>query len=274
MKSIFKILKYRKYKVSFVALIMMILIGLVSLIYTPHNPLSLDVNARLMAPSAGHLLGTDHFGRDLFSRIMIGIRISLKISFFTICFAVILGSILGSISGYFQGITDRIISSITDAFLAMPGILLALALIAVFGSSVSGLVIALGIAYTPNVTRVIRGAVLSLKKNEFVDAAYLMGRSPFKIIFFHILPNTIGPVTVLATSFFAQALLSESALSFLGLGVPPPYPSLGGILAESRRFMNEAPWLAIFPGLFIISILLCINWLGDALRDYFDPRNT
>ncbi|MBV1900652.1 MAG: ABC transporter permease [Kordiimonadaceae bacterium] len=263
----------RKYKVSAVGLSLIVCIAFIGAFVTPHDPLLLNANTRLHPPSIEFLFGTDHFGRDLLSRMMIGIGVSLQVSFFTVLFSLVAGALLGATAGYFRGATDRVISGVTDAFLAMPGILLALALISVFGSSIQGLVIALGVAYTPNVTRVIRGAVLSLRESEFVEAARLMGRSHFKIILLHILPNTIGSITVLASSFFAQALLSESALSFLGLGVPPPYPSLGGILAESRRFMDDAPWLAILPGLLIVCTLLCINWLGDALRDHFDPRN-
>jgi len=273
MLPISNILNQRKYKISAAGLFCIIILALTSFLFTPYDPIILDVNSRLVSPGASHLLGTDHFGRDLLSRMMVGIRVSLTVSFLTACFAIIAGSILGALSGYFRGTTDMVISGITNAFLAMPGILLALALISVYGSSVGGLIVALGIAYTPNVTRVVRGVVLSLRESEFVEAAKTMGRSHLKILLLHILPNTIGPITVLASSFFAQALLSESALSFLGLGVPPPFPSLGGILAESRRFMEDAPWLAIFPGLLIVCTLLCINWLGDALRDYFDPKN-
>ncbi|MFC3052913.1 ABC transporter permease [Kordiimonas pumila] len=272
MSLISTIKSQKKYRFSAIGLICIISLSIVGVLITPYDPLTLNVDARLLAPSATHPFGTDHFGRDLLSRMMVGIAVSLKVSFFTVLFATIVGALLGAVAGYFRGIPDRLISGITDAFLAMPGILLALALISVFGASTTGLVVALGIAYTPNVTRVIRGAVLSLRESEFVEAARLMGRSHLKIILLHILPNTIGAITVLTSSFFAQALLSESALSFLGLGVPPPYPSLGGILAESRRFMDMAPWLAVFPGVLIVCTLLCINWLGDAFRDHFDPR--
>lgn len=272
-KLIPQVFRERRYRYSAVGLSLLIALAIVGSLVTPHNPLNLSVENRLSAPSLIYILGTDHFGRDLLSRMMIGLGVSLKVSFFTVLFALLAGSALGSLAGYFHGWVDRFVSGLTDAFLAMPGILLALALISVFGSSVEGLVIALGIAYTPNVTRVIRGTVLSLRQSEFVEAAKLMGRSHLQIILLHILPNTVGPVTVLASSFFAQALLSESALSFLGLGVPPPHPSLGGILAESRRFMEDAPWLALFPGVMIVCTLLCINWVGDALRDHFDPRN-
>lgn len=273
MRDLFgNIFKGRRYTLSAFGLAVIVSLSFIGLYFTPHNPLQLSVDSRLESPSLTHLFGTDHFGRDLLSRMMLGIGVSLKVSFFTVLFALIFGLVLGAISGYFRGWVDRIVSGITDSFLAMPGILLALALISVFGSSIEGLIFALGIAYTPNVTRVIRGTVLSLRESEFVQAAALMGRGHFRIILLHILPNTIGPVTVLASSFFAQALLSESALSFLGLGVPPPNPSLGGILAESRRFMDDAPWLAIFPGLLIVFTLLSINWVGDALRDYFDPK--
>lgn len=248
-------------------------VALLALFYTPSDPLALDAARRLHPPSADHWLGTDHFGRDVLSRVMVGLGVSLKVSALSVSLALLLGSLLGALAGYFGGLVDRALNVVIDAFLTLPGILFALALVAVFGGSVTGLVVALGLAYTPNVARVVRGLVLSLRTRGFVDAARLMGRGNGAILLYHIVPNTVGPVTVLATSFFAQALLSESALSFLGLGVPPPYPSLGGILAESRRFIDSAPWLAIAPGATIVLTLLTINLLGDALRDHFDPRD-
>ena len=272
MRRFFIILARPAYTFSSIGLVFICLLASVGVIYTPFDPLALEVNARLEAPSLTHWLGTDHFGRDLFSRLLVGAGVSLRVSLATVLVALSLGIVLGTSAGYFRGVVDRVISAIVDAFLAMPGILMALALIAVVGASEAGVIIALGLAYTPNIARVVRGNVLSLREANFVEAARLFGHPHWFIIARHIVPNVIGPLTVLASSYFAQALLSESVLSFLGLGVPPPYPSWGGILAESRQFISEAPWLSIFPGLTIVWALLCINLTGDALRDYFDPR--
>lgn len=246
--------------------------ALLGAVHTPHDPLALDVASRLHAPSAAHWLGTDQFGRDQLSRLLIGAGVSLRVSIATVLLALLAGVLLGAVAGYFRGPVDRVIGGLVDAFLAMPGILLALALIAVMGASEGGVILALGLAYTPNVTRVVRGSVLSLRGMPYVEAARLFGHPHWFIIARHIVPNVVGPVTVLGSSYFAQALLSESVLSFLGLGVPPPHPSWGGLLAEGQAFIADAPWLSVFPGLAIALALLCINLTGDAVRDHFDPR--
>lgn len=260
------------YALAAAGLLAICLLALVGSLWTPQDPLALSVTERLAPPSSAHWLGTDPFGRDLLSRLMIGAGVSIRISVATVLTALFLGIALGTMAGYFGGIIDRVVSAIVNAFLAMPGILLALALISVLGASEIGVILALGLAYTPNVARVVRGSVLSLRENAFVEAAHLFGHPHWFVILRHIVPNMIGSLTVLASAYFAQALLSESMLSFLGLGVPPPYPSWGGILAESRAFASDAPWLSIFPGLMIVIALLCINLTGDALRDYLDPR--
>ncbi len=272
MRRLLSILARPAYAFSALGLMLILLLALLGAVYTPFDPLALEVDTRLKPPSFSHWLGTDHFGRDLLSRLLVGAGVSMRVSLATVMVALSLGIVLGASAGYFRGAVDRVISGIIDAFLAMPGILLALALIAVVGASELGVIIALGLAYTPNVARVVRGNVLSLRETNFVEAARLFGHPHWFIIGRHIVPNVIGPLTVLASSYFAQALLSESVLSFLGLGVPPPYPSWGGILAESRQFVSDAPWLSIFPGLAIVISLLCINLTGDAIRDYFDPR--
>lgn len=273
MKALLQAFRRPVYRLSLLGLALILFAAILGMLYTPFDPLALSVDTRLKPPSSVHWLGTDHFGRDLFSRLLIGAGVSLRVSVVAVLLALTLGVSLGTVAGYFRGIPDRIISGITDAFLAMPGILLALALIAVLGASETGVIVALGLAYTPNITRVVRGNVLSLRETNFVEIAQIFNHPHWFIIARHIIPNVVGPLTVLASAYFAQALLSESVLSFLGLGVPPPYPSWGGILAESRPFMSDAPWLSIFPGLMIVISLLCINLTGDALRDYFDPRS-
>lgn len=241
-------------------------------LWTPYDPLKLSFREKLAAPSALHWLGTDEFGRDVLSRLMAGAATSVWISILTVMLAVIMGAMIGLFSGYMRGWTDRIIMAFNDALLAFPGILLSLGLLAVVGANKYGIILALGIAYTPSVARVVRGAVLSLREREFIAASRVMGNSEAFTMVRHILPNCIAPLTVLATSMFGYVILAESALSFLGLGVPPPAPTWGNMLAGARPYIGQAAWLGIFPGLAISLTLLGVNLLGDAVRDRLDPR--
>lgn len=239
--------------------------------WTPFDPMTPDFAHRLHAPNTTYWLGTDEFGRDTFSRILYGATTSVGISFMTVVIAMVAGTMLGLIAGYMRGWVDRVMMCFTDALLAFPGMLLALGLLAVVGANKYGIVVALGIAYLPSVLRLVRGTVLPLREREFVHASRIMGNSEMFILFRHILPNCFGPMMVLATSMFGWVLLAESSLSFLGLGVPPPAPTWGNMLAGSRPFMMQAGWLGIFPGLCISMTLLGINLLGDALQDKLDP---
>jgi len=241
-------------------------------LWTPYDPLALSFRAKLVAPSAVHLFGTDEFGRDVLSRIMAGAATSVWISILTVVCAVVLGTLIGIFSGYVRGWVDRVIMAFNDALLAFPGILLALGLLAVIGANKYGIIVALGLAYAPSVARVMRGTVLSLREQEFISASRVVGNSEAFTMARHVLPNCIAPLTVLATSMFGWVLLAESALSFLGLGVPPPAPTWGNMLASSRPYIGQAVWLGIFPGLCISLTLLGINLLGDAVRDKLDPR--
>lgn len=250
----------------------LLLVASVSLLWTPYDPMKLSFTARLAAPSAKHWLGTDEFGRDVLSRLMVGARASVWIAFLTVGLATIAGTVVGIISGYSRSWIDGIVMAINNALLAFPGILLALGLLAVFGANQYGIIFALGISYMPSMARVVRGAVLSLREREFIEASRVMGNSEFFTMWRHILPNCIAPIIVLSTSMFGWAILSESALSFLGLGVPPPAPTWGNMLAAGRPFIEQAVWLGLFPGLCIALTLLGINLLGDALRDRLDPR--
>ena len=246
--------------------------ALVGAFYTPHDPVTPDMASKLQPPSAEHWFGTDQFGRDVLSRIMVGARESVLISSIAVFAALAAGLAIGAIVGFFGGWTDRILMAVLDAVMAFPSLLLALGIMAVVGPSKYGVIVALAVAYTPAVARVVRGTVLSLREKEFVEASRALGNSDWYTLARHIVPNVVGPVTVLATSLFATALLSESALSFLGLGVPPPAPTWGGMLADAKQFVSSASWLALFPGIAISWALLGINLFGDALRDYFDPR--
>lgn len=253
-------------------LALLVLLALLGLVWTPFDPLRIDLLSRLQAPSAAHWLGTDEFGRDVFSRLLVGARTSLWISLLAVSVAVIGGTFIGMLAGYLRGWTDRLLMMCNDALLAFPGILMALGIMAIIGASQYGIVLALGIAYTPSVVRVVRGSVLSLREREFIEASRVIGNSELYTMLRHVAPNCLAPLCVLATSMFGWALLSESALSFLGLGVPPPAATWGNMLASSRPYIASASWLGIFPGLFICLALLAINLFGDALRDRLDPR--
>jgi peptide/nickel transport system permease protein len=250
----------------------LLLTAITAAIWTPFDPLKLNLRARLQPPSAMYWLGTDEFGRDVLSRLMAGAGTSAMVSFLTVAFAVVVGAILGVVAGYLRGWTDRVLMAVNDALLAFPGILLALGVMVVVGASKWGIVLALGLAYAPSVVRVVRGTVLSIREREYVEASRMIGNGEIYSMVRHVLPNCVAPVAVLSTSMFGWVLLSESALSFLGLGVPPPAPTWGNMLAASRPYMETAVWLGIAPGLCIALTLLGVNLLGDSLRDRLDPR--
>ncbi|MGD9942687.1 MAG: ABC transporter permease, partial [Burkholderiaceae bacterium] len=206
------------------------------------------------------------------SRIMAGAAASALVALLTVLLAVSLGTVFGAFTGFMRGWTDRAVMAVNDALLAFPGILLALAIMAITGPNKWGIVIALGLAYAPSVVRVVRGAVISIREKEYIEASRMIGNGELYTMARHVLPNVVSPIVVLATSMFGWVLLSESALSFLGLGVPPPAPTWGNMLAASRPFMDSAPWLSIVPGACIALTLLGVNLLGDSLRDRLDPR--
>ena len=250
----------------------MIVAAILGAVWTPYDPLAINFRAKLAAPGAAHWLGADEFGRDVLSRLMAGAASDLRICTLTVVLAVLAGGAIGVLTGYVRGWTDRIVMMVNDALLAFPGLLLALALLTVFGANEVGIIIALALAYTPSVARILRGTVLSLREREFILASRVVGNGEIYTVLRHILPNCLAPLSVLATSMFGWALLAESALSFLGLGVPPPAPSWGNMLASARAYLAPAAWLGIFPGVCISLTLLGINLLGDVLRDRLDPR--
>jgi peptide/nickel transport system permease protein len=251
---------------------LLVLTVLLGFAWTPYDPIAIDLAHPLQPPSLAHWLGTDQFGRDVLSRAMIGARISAELALETVAAAVLCGTGLGLLTGYLRGWTDRAVMMICDAVLAFPPILLALALVAILGPSRRSVMLALSIAYIPVVTRVVRGAVLSIREGEYIQASVLCGDSTLYTLWRHVLPNAMAPIVVLATSLFGWVVLYESALSFLGVGVPPPAPTWGNMLADSRPYMETASWLSIVPGLCIVGTLLGVNLLGDALRDWLDPR--
>lgn len=247
-------------------------------VISPADPLLQDVSVRLKPPTLeggdgqAHLLGTDHLGRDILSRLIYGARISLVIGISAVAVAGTLGTLIGLVAGYRGGRVDDLCMRLTDTMLAMPFILLALAVIAVLGSSLRNIIFVLGITSWVSYARVVRAEVLTLRTREFVAAAQALGGRSFRIIFRHLLPNVLTPVIVIATLEVARMIILESALSFLGLGVQPPTPTWGGMLADGRAYLSTAWWLATFPGLCIMLSVLGINLLGDWLRDVLDPR--
>jgi peptide/nickel transport system permease protein len=251
---------------------LLVLVIVVGFVWTPYDPIAIDLDHPLARPSPTHWFGADEFGRDVLSRAMIGARISGAIALGVVAAAVTLGMALGLLAGFVGGWLDRAMMIVNDAILAFPGILLALALMAVLGASYGSLILALSIAYLPSIIRVVRSSVLSIREREFVEASKACGDGPLYTMVRHVLPNALPPVVVLATSLFGWVILSESALSFLGVGVPPPAPTWGNMLSSSRPYMEVAPWLSIAPGLCIAMTLLGVNLMGDALRDRLDPR--
>jgi peptide/nickel transport system permease protein len=239
---------------------------------TTHDAFEMNLANRLTAPSRSHLLGTDIFGRDIFTRVLLGTTIAMQVALAAVSVAFIIGVPLGAISGYMGGLFDTAVMRLVDALLAFPGRLLAIALVAAMGTSFLTLCVAIGVNAIPGYTRVVRAAVLVQKEKEYVEAARMSGESGTRILFSEIFPNCLAPTFVLVTLDFAHAILLESSLSFLGLGFAPPAPSWGLMLSEARGYMEIAPHVAIFPGLAISLTILGFNLLGDGLRDVFDPR--
>lgn len=242
-------------------------------VLTFDDPEAMEMTKRLEGPSWRHPMGTDQFGRDLFTRVVYGARISLSVALVAVALSVVLGVGLGLLSGYYGGTLDLLVQRLVDIFLAFPVLLLAIALVAALGSSPRNVVLALGLVGWTNYARVVRVDVLALKGREFVQAARVVGVPDHRIILRHILPNVLSPILVLATLGVGYAIVAEAGLSFLGLGVQPPAPSWGWTVAFGTRFLRDAPHLSTFPGLAIMVTVVGFNLLGDGLRDLFDPRS-
>src|SRR5512146_2664666 len=240
----------------------------------PHDPAQINLPNRLAAPSAAHWFGTDELGRDIVSRIIFGARISMLVGGSVVAFSLLLGLIVGSIAGYYGGRVDRFINvMVMNAFLSFPGILLAIAFVAFLGPGIFNLILALSIGGWVGYARLVRGQVLAAREREFVEAARALGASDLRIVTRHILPNIIQPVIVQAAIGMAGAVLAEATMSFLGLGVPPPTASWGSMLNDGRAHLFDAPHLVLFPAAAVMLAVLSFNFIGDALRDYLDPRS-
>lgn len=235
------------------------------------DPLDISYSTRLVPPSGEFLFGTDHYGRSIFTRIVEGTHLSMLIGLSVVRITAISGTMVGAVSGYFPRL-DGLVMRCMDALMAFPPLMLAIAIAAALGTGLTNLIIALAITYTPRTGRIVRAAVLGIRGSEYVESARLSGASHLRIILRHILPNCLAPLLVDLTFVFAYAILAEAALSFLGVGPPPPTPTWGNIIAEGRNYMVDAPWISIFPGLVIAFTVLGLNLLGDGLRDILDPR--
>jgi peptide/nickel transport system permease protein len=258
--------------VGFCIILFFVLLAIFAPLITKEGINEQVMTDRLQPPSAEYWLGTDDFGRDILSRIIHGARISLWVGFSSVIGSVIVGSILGIIAGYYGRWVDTIISRFFDIMLAFPSILLAIAIVAVLGPSLRNALIAIAIINVPNFGRLIRSKVLSIKEDEYITAAKGIGIKDMRILFSHILPNSMAPVIVQGTLAIATAILEAAALGFLGLGAQAPMPEWGKMLADSKNYMQSAPWTMIFPGLAIMLTVLGFNLMGDGLRDAMDPK--
>ena len=239
----------------------------------PFSPSALHLDQRLASPTAGHLFGTDELGRDILSRILFGARVSLIVSVSVVALSLALGLVAGALAGFYGGLTDTILNVyVNNAFLALPGILLAIAFVAFLGPGLVNLILALSISGWVGYARLVRAQVMAVRQREFVEAARALGASDARILLRHILPNIVQPLIVQAAIGMAGAVLAEATLSFLGLGIPAPAASWGGMLNDARAHLFDAPHMVLFPALAVMLAVLSFNFIGDALRDYLDPR--
>ena len=269
--TLVRLTQHRVGMIGVIIVITLIVVALIGPYVVPQEPTDMDMAARFAPPSLEHPLGTDDFGRDTLSRIVFGARVSLQVGIIAVGIAASVGSVLGMVAGYAGRVLDEVIMRAMDVLFAFPAILLAIAILAALGKGVANAMIAIGIVYIPIFARIARSSVLSIREEEFIEAARSCGATDGRIIFRHILPNAMAPLIVETTLSLAFAILAEAALSFFGLGVQPPDPSWGRMLSEGRGYFGQSVWMAIFPGLAIMITVMGFNFLGDGLRDAMDP---
>jgi len=254
------------------AVLMMLMIGVGVLApLIGGDPAHMDVAGRLTAPGRAHWFGTDDVGRDVWSRVVYGARLSLLVGVAVVVLSFVVGVVCGTVAGYYRRL-DNVVMRVMDGLMAFPAIVLAIALMAALGPSVVNVIVAIAVVYSPRVARVVRGSVLVIRETSYVEAARALGASDLTLITRHVLPNCLSPVIVQGSFVFAAAVLTEAALSFLGVGVPPYVPSWGVILAEGRLYIQQAPWLVLYPGVAIMLTIFGLNLFGDGLRDLLDPK--
>lgn len=252
--------------------VLLVLTAAASFMWTPTDPLAMSIAARLEGPSAAHPFGTDHFGRDILSRVIAGTHTSIAVGVIAVGIGAVVGMLIGILSGYVGGWLDEALMRLIDAVQGFPAILSALLFTAVFAPGIAISMVAIGIAFVPVFARLTRGSFLELRAREFVLAAQALGASDRRVVACHVLPNTLPPLIIQATTSFPVAVLAEAALAYLGLGTQPPYPSWGLMLKDAQNFLSMSPWFALFPGGAIALTVLGLNLLGDGLRDLLDPK--
>jgi peptide/nickel transport system permease protein len=255
-----------------VVLLLLLLAATFAPLVAPYDPIKQDFRVEREPPSAAHLMGTDEFGRDVFSRVIWGARVSLQAGAIAASIALVAGSALGMLAAFYGGKADALIMRTMDVLLAFPYLLLAITVVAILGPGLLTAMIAIGIVHIPPYSRIVRGAVLVVRSREYVEAARALGASDRRVMWEHVLPNVLAPVIVQGTLGVGIAIIDTAGLSFLGLGTQPPTPDWGNMLSAGRNYLLDAPWIATFPGLAILVTVLAFNLMGDALRDAFDPR--
>ncbi|MDX1688078.1 MAG: ABC transporter permease [Candidatus Promineifilaceae bacterium] len=269
--TLVRLTRHRVGMLGVIIVIVLILVALVGPYVAPYDPVSMDMADRFAPPSLEHPMGTDDFGRDTLSRVIYGARVSLQVGIIAVGIAATVGSFLGMIAGYGNRVLDEVIMRSMDVIFAFPAILLAIAVLAALGKGVENAMIAIGIVYIPIFARIARSSVLSIREEEYIEAARASGATDLRILFRHILPNAMAPLIVETSLSLAFAILAEAALSFFGLSVQPPNPSWGRMLSEGRGYFGQSVWMALFPGLAIMVTVMGFNFLGDGLRDAMDP---
>ncbi|MBR4632672.1 MAG: ABC transporter permease [Elusimicrobia bacterium] len=267
-----KLLKNKFAVIGLTVILLLIIVALFAPVISPYTPSEQNVFERLQSPSINHIFGTDDLGRDVFTRMIFGARISLAVGFISVFIILVIGTFLGIISGYYGGKIDYIIMRFTDIVLCFPTFFLIILVIAFIEPNIYNVMIVIGVTSWPGLARLVRAEVLSLKEREFILVSKMMAISNIKIFFVHILPNIISPLMVYSSLAIGGAILTESALSFLGLGVQPPMPSWGQILTSGKDYIYMAWWLSLFPGIAILITVLAFNLVGEAIRDIFDPK--
>ena len=267
--------QFPRHRAAMLGLICLALICLAAVLapwIAPYDPVQIKLSAKLRPPSFEHWLGTDHFGRDVFSRLLYGGRTSLSVGLLVVGFAFLMGVPLGLASGYFGKRVDNLLMRLVDAFLTFPPLLLAVALVGLLGPDIQNVMLALGLVQAPVLARMVRGSTLAVREDVYVTAARALGAGPARIVLSHLLRNVMSPIVVQLTIVFAAAVVAEASLSFLGFGTQPPQPSWGRDMSEARRFLGDAPWMFLAPTGAIMLCVLSINFMGDGLRDALDPR--